>query len=150
MSRGRAQLAALLALFAGSSVGCWEQWSNDWFPQMKWQPAVQAFERTMHNGRVEPFLPPEGTLPLGADIPIDPNDDSAADALVNPRPMSLESLENGRARYDVFCSPCHGLKGMGVDLVYLSTASSNNTEAVMSLMAQVVKSRSQQSGSTHG
>ena len=26
---------------------------------------------------------------------------------------SNTSLENGRARYDVFCSPCHGLEGMG-------------------------------------
>ena len=98
MSGARARLAVFVVLFAGSSFGCWEQWSNDWFPQMKWQPAVQPFERTMHDGKVDLFLPPEGTLPVGdTSPPFDPNDDAVANALVNPRPMSLESLENGRA-----------------------------------------------------
>lgn len=113
MSRGRARFALLVALLAGSNVGCWEQWSNDWFPQMKWQIAVQAYERTMHDGKVDPFLPPEGTLPVDGEPPIDPNDDAAANALVNPRPMSLESLENGRARYETYCITCHGPKGLG-------------------------------------
>lgn len=114
MSKGsRAVFAALVAVFAGSSVGCWEQWSVDWFPQMKWQIAVQPFERTMHDGQVDLFLPPEGSLPVGAEPPFDPNDDAAANALVNPRPMSLGALENGRAQYVTFCAPCHGATGMG-------------------------------------
>ena len=114
MSGARARLAVFVVLFAGSSFGCWEQWSNDWFPQMKWQPAVQPFERTMHNGKVDLFLPPEGTLPVGdTSPPFDPNDDAVANALVNPRPMSLESLENGRAQWETFCATCHGALGLG-------------------------------------
>jgi len=113
LSRGRAGFAALVALFAGSSVGCWEQWSNDWFPQMKWQIAVQPFERTMHDGKADLFLPPEGALAVGAEPEFDPNDDAAANALVNPRPPSLDSLENGRAQFETFCSTCHGASGMG-------------------------------------
>ncbi|MDJ0850536.1 MAG: cytochrome c [Myxococcota bacterium] len=114
MSRGRAIVATLVALFAGGSVGCWEQWSEDWFPQMKWQKAVQAYERTMHDGKVDLFLPPEGTVPVsGGVVHFDPNDDEAANALVNPRKASLESLENGRAQYETQCAACHGIEGLG-------------------------------------
>jgi mono/diheme cytochrome c family protein len=103
----------VVSLLSGT-LGCWEQWSNDWFPQMKWQPAVQAFERTMHQGRVEPFLPPEGSVPAaGFEPPVSTVDDAQANALVNPRPMSVDSLENGRLRYETFCSPCHGVSGRG-------------------------------------
>ena len=97
-----------------ATLGCWEQWSVDWFPQMKWQIAIQAFEDVDYQGRVEGFLPPEGTVPVGGlEPPIDNVVDAASDALVNPRPMSLASLENGREQYQVFCSPCHGASGMG-------------------------------------
>ncbi len=103
---------AVLALVG--SLGCWEQWSNEWFPQMKWQPAVQAFERTMHDGRVDPFLPPEGTVPIdGGEAPVSNVVDAEADVLVNPQPMSLGSLENGRAQYQNYCATCHGEGGLG-------------------------------------
>jgi mono/diheme cytochrome c family protein len=75
-------LIACLAL-AGGTLGCWEQWSNEWWPQMKWQPTV----------------------------PVD--DDAAANALANPRPMSFASIENGREQYGIFCATCHGLDGRG-------------------------------------
>jgi len=118
LSKGRARsLLVLAALLFTGPIGCWEQWSNHWFPQMKWQPAVQAFERTMHQGRVDPFLPPEGSVPIdGGVAPIDPNDEPASDLLVNPRPMSLASLDNGRQKYAIFCSPCHGAGGAGDDI----------------------------------
>ncbi len=58
-------LFVLVALALTSMVGCWEQWSNDWFPQMKWQPAVQAFERVEFEGQIEGFTPPDGTVPSG-------------------------------------------------------------------------------------
>ena len=42
----RLSLRAFSFLFAAlATTGCWEQWSENWFPQMKWQKAVQAFER---------------------------------------------------------------------------------------------------------
>lgn len=114
MSRGRALLPALVALFAGGSLGCWEQWSEEWFPQMKWQKAVQAYERTMHDGKVDLFMPPEGTVPVSGSVAhFDPNDDAVANALVNPRKATLESLENGRTQYEVNCAACHGLEGLG-------------------------------------
>lgn len=116
MSRHSSQrrFVFLLVVLAWGGIGCWEQWSNDWFPQMKWQPAVQAFERTMHDGKVDLFMPPEGTVPVGGgEAPVDKLVDAAGDVLVNPRPMSLESLENGREQYQTYCYPCHGARGMG-------------------------------------
>ena len=110
----RVARALAVGLFLSSgTIGCWEQWSNEWWPQMKWQPAVQAFERPMHEGRVDLLLPPEGAVPLGSEAPLDPNDDAAADALVNPRDMSLASIDNGRVQYQAFCAPCHGPGGLG-------------------------------------
>jgi hypothetical protein len=107
-------LLALVVLLPSASLGCWEQWSNDWFPQMKRQPAVQAFEELLHRGRLEAFLPPEGTVPIdGGEAPISNQIDAAADHLVNPRPMSLESLETGRAWFGRICITCHGPQGLG-------------------------------------
>ena len=111
ISRGFFLMTALLLT---TSVGCWEQWSDTWFPQMKRQKAIQAFELVSHDGRLQGFEPPEGSVAVDAATPpMDPNDEIAANALVNPRPMSLDSLENGRFQYERFCSACHGSGGMG-------------------------------------
>jgi mono/diheme cytochrome c family protein len=104
----------LVALLLTGSVGCWEQWSNDWFPQMKWQPAVQAFERVEWQGRLEGFLPPEGTVPItGGEADNSKMTDDEAATLVNPRPRSLASLQNGKAQYEIYCITCHGESGLG-------------------------------------
>ena len=117
---GRLLFALVVSSLSGT-LGCWEQWSNTWFPQMKWQPAVQAFERTMHGGRVEPFLPPEGSVPvLGYEPPVSLTDDTQANALANPQAATVESLANGRAQYDRYCSPCHGVSGLGDGLVSMT------------------------------
>ncbi len=97
-----------------SSVGCWEQWSVDWFPQMKWQKSIQAFERVGYEGQVEGFVPPEGTVPIdGGEAPVSNVLDSASDGLFNPRRAGLESLANGKQLYARYCSTCHGMGGLG-------------------------------------
>ncbi len=107
-------LFAGLALSLTTSLGCWEQWSEDWFPQMKWQKAIQAFEAVEFEGQVGAFLPPEGTVPIdGGEAPVSNLIDAASDGLVNPRPMSLASLNNGKEQYEIFCGPCHGNGGLG-------------------------------------
>jgi mono/diheme cytochrome c family protein len=104
----------LLALTLMGSLGCWEQWSNAWFPQMKWQPAVQAFERVEWRGQLAGFMPPEGTVPITGGEPDNSQmTDEQAATLVNPRPKSLASLENGRAQFLIYCITCHGEKGLG-------------------------------------
>ncbi len=120
MSR-RSALRTSRSFFVGTAlllcfgVGCWEQWSDTWWPQMKRQKAVQAFEVVGTGDRVEAFTPPEGTVPAVGAPPekLDPFDDAAQNALVNPRPMSLDSLENGRLQYDRYCTTCHGATGLG-------------------------------------
>jgi mono/diheme cytochrome c family protein len=107
-------------VFAAASLGatgCWEQWSDSWWPQMKWQIAVQPFEQDGRPGD-EPVvpggrMPPEGTVPVG--MPVKGSEISAAEgaALANPNPPTLASLENGREQFRVFCSPCHGPGGGG-------------------------------------
>jgi mono/diheme cytochrome c family protein len=116
-------LAGLLLVMVGNTA-CWEQWSPTWFPQMKKQLAVQAFEDTGVPGHPQGFSPPEGTVPTnGLDAPatsvIDDSikeasaiPDAVADGLVNPVAPDLRSLENGRKRYETFCAPCHGITGM--------------------------------------
>ena len=119
MSSARARSApravALLSLLSlCGSLGCWEQWSNDWFPQMKWQKAVQAFEGVRYGGQLEGFSPPEGTVPIdGGEAPVDNKIDAASDHLVNPRPANLESVTNGKLQYERYCATCHGMGGLG-------------------------------------
>jgi len=98
-----------------TTTGCWEQWSEDWFPQMKWQKAVQAFEATGFDGAPSGFSPAAGTVPVSGRTPdLGRMDLEGTAALVNPRdPKDFRSIENGREQYDIFCSTCHGAHGMG-------------------------------------
>lgn len=108
-------LFAALALMLTASLGCWEQWSEAWFPQMKWQKSVQAFEAVEFGEQGSaPFLPPEGTVPIdGGEAPVSNMIDAESDVLVNPTPMTMVSLNNGKEQYEIFCSTCHGEMGLG-------------------------------------
>jgi mono/diheme cytochrome c family protein len=111
----------LVALMLTGSIGCREQWSNNWFPQMKWQPAVQAFERVEWQGRLEGFVPPEGTVPItGGEADNSLMTDDEAATLVNPRSRSLASVQNGKAQYETYCITCHGASGLGDGPVSIS------------------------------
>jgi mono/diheme cytochrome c family protein len=104
-------------------LGCWEQWSNDWFPQMKWQKSVQAFEEVTYKDQAQGFTPPEGTVPIdGGEAPVSNIIDAASDVLVNPRAANLGSIENGRVQYERFCSACHGISGLGDGPVSMTSA----------------------------
>lgn len=109
--------AGAFALATLVSTGCWEQWSDSWWPQMKWQRAVQAFELQGRPGdpdrAIGNFVPPEGTLPVGMSYRIEELTPEEGAALQNPNPPTLASLENGRAQFNVFCAPCHGAGGLG-------------------------------------
>jgi mono/diheme cytochrome c family protein len=129
--------AASLALVVAGNAGCWEQWSESWFPQMKWQKAIQAFERVQHEGpdgepRIDPFMPPEGAVQQGAEPPgvprLEPEEmneqtmaayDAAVAAFVNPtrsdpsQPAPFQSLVRGKQVYQIYCNTCHGPAGMG-------------------------------------
>jgi len=134
------------ALLLTTTVGCWEQWSDSWFPQMKRQKAVQAFEEVLYTGSVDALTPPDGTLPVGSTTPpaMDPNDNAAQDALQNPRPMSLASLENGRTLFNRYCATCHGAGGLGDGPVSLMSKQRGPFAGVMAIAgpASVAKARS--------
>src|SRR5262245_34964139 len=103
------------ALLLTTTVGCWEQWSDTWFPQMKRQKAVQAFEEVGYANHVENLSPPEGTVPVASKTPPEMGqyDMAAHNALHTPRPRSLASLENGRTQFNRYCATCHGEHGLG-------------------------------------
>lgn len=110
-------VALLLALVA--LPGCWEQVSVEWFPQMKWQMAVQAFEMNRFQDRVSLFSPPEGTVPVdwanvAAPADLDP---AQQEALVNPNKPTLASLKNGERYFNVNCAACHGPTGGGDGMI---------------------------------
>ena len=113
--RGRRAMLAMMTFFFLTQTGCWEQVSVEWFPQMKWQEAVQAYELNPFQDRVSLFTPPEGTVPVGWGDIVNPATISAAEqeALVNPNKMTLESLNRGREYFNVNCAACHGMTGGG-------------------------------------
>lgn len=110
----RSALALAGLLVISGSLGCWEQMDDgQWWPQMKRQIAVQAFESVEHRGQLQGFTPPEGTVPIdGGEAPVSNVIDAESDALVNPVEADLRSLENGRTQYDRFCGVCHGATGL--------------------------------------
>ena len=116
VSRKALTLAGVVAVmaFSSGSLGCWEQVSNEWFPQMKRQPAVQAFEGNATVGAGQGLAPPEGTVPVGAPYPnVGGMDLIAQEALPNPVPASLDSVRGGEALFRRYCTTCHGPDGHG-------------------------------------
>jgi mono/diheme cytochrome c family protein len=104
----------ILCAVAILGLGCWEQVSPNWFPQMKRQAAVQAYELNTFLDSGEGLKPPEGTVPLG-----DPYPDVAGmgimeqEQLANPVRANLASLKNGEKLFQRYCSTCHGPEGKG-------------------------------------
>jgi mono/diheme cytochrome c family protein len=112
--RGSHRLFALVLLLTTGSFGCWEQWSETWWPQMKWQKAIQAYERVQFENQVAPFTSPEGAVPVDAEPPLLQQFDPGVDALVNPtNPADFKSIGRGQQLYAIYCTTCHGSAGMG-------------------------------------
>jgi mono/diheme cytochrome c family protein len=108
------RLFALVLLLTTGSFGCWEQWSEEWWPQMKWQKAIQAYERVKFRDQLDPFLPPEGAVAVDAEAPLLEQFDPGADALANPtNPTDWKSIGRGQVVYEMYCTTCHGPTGMG-------------------------------------
>lgn len=109
-------LALAVMLFVAGSFGCWEQVDGGkWFPQMKRQPTIQAYEEVLYRDQIQGFVPPEGTVPVGSSGLPDVASMSLAeqDTIANPVPATLQSLKNGEVLFQRYCSACHGPHGMG-------------------------------------
>jgi len=87
-------------------------------PDMDNQPKVKAQSRFMLFADRRGMRPPvTGTVAWGSLLgdPALEFGRTADDAWVEAIPveMSMSLLERGRQRYDIYCSPCHGLSGYG-------------------------------------
>jgi hypothetical protein len=113
---GLRRLAVVGLLAMATSFGCWEQMDGgEWFPQMKRQQAVQAFEQVTHRDQMQGFVPPDGTVPVGGSAFPDLVAMSLEqqDAIANPVAPSLASLKNGEVLFNRYCVTCHGAEGLG-------------------------------------
>jgi hypothetical protein len=89
---------------------------------MQNQPRYDPLEASTFfaDGRsARPLVP--GTVPRGA-VDEEPafytgvdEDDSLLGQ--NPLPITIELLERGRERYDIYCAPCHGIDGYGEGMI---------------------------------
>lgn len=113
MSR-RSAIAVLASLSLCGGTACWEQLDGgEWFPQMKRQIAVQAYEEVEHGDQGHGFMPPEGSVPVDAAQPELSAALGTPDVeLANPVEADFDSLENGRLQYETFCAACHGQTGL--------------------------------------
>jgi len=114
----RTALMLLAVAFSGSALGCWEQVSADWWPQMKRQIAVQPFEYDEIVGDGSGLMPPEGTVPVGnpyPDVALLAIQDQ--EVLANPVPSNFQSLKQGEVVFNRYCVTCHGPEGHGDGLV---------------------------------
>ena len=110
--RSRSSSLALLLLGACGIAGC----DNTLRQDMANQPRVNPLAPStfFDDGRSErPIL--ENTVARGSienDSLYEPKDSNAF-----PLPLTMELLQRGQERYEIFCTPCHGLQGDGQGMV---------------------------------
>jgi mono/diheme cytochrome c family protein len=91
---------------------------DDMSNQPKYEPFEEsAFFPDQRSARplVDGTVPQGGASTGGEAASSRTEDGELVDAL--PFPLTGEVLERGRERYDVFCSPCHGLDGYGQGMI---------------------------------
>jgi mono/diheme cytochrome c family protein len=81
-----------------------------WFSTMHRGLAVQPYQWLTPRPPVPGTVPVQGSEPP---LPVIPANYPAMDALVNPAARTAESLALGKAKYDIYCLPCHGAAGRG-------------------------------------
>ncbi len=88
---------------------------------MEFQPRYNAYEgNTFFEDGRNMRTPPEGTVARGLlkeDDAFYRGGDTLNPVRVNPMPVTLELLERGQARYDIYCTPCHAATGIGNGIV---------------------------------
>jgi len=110
--RARASVAAALAL-GGLFAGCRQDMHD--------QPKYEAYERTDffpdHRSSREPVAGTVARGQLKDDDFLETGKIGDGFAESYPFPVTLEVLRRGRQRYEIFCTPCHGLTGRGNGMV---------------------------------
>ncbi len=93
---------------------------HEFFPDMYDSPARESQEMDNYNNSYGRRLPPEGTVPVGY-FPYEfteiatPDEMTKEQGLKNPYPSktTLANYQRGESRYQIYCSPCHGVAGAG-------------------------------------
>src|SRR5919201_3908727 len=96
--RMRMPCVAIAALCLFSSAACDWPWRHDMADQQSLQTATT------------PRVPASGSLTVHGDRPLDRA--AAERELRNPLAAN-RSTDVGRALYDIYCVPCHGITGIG-------------------------------------
>lgn len=103
---------ALLLLAAASLAGCDTTLRQDMANQPRVNPLAPS--QFFQDGRSErPAI--ENTVARGSvenDALFVPKDSNAF-----PLPLTKELLHRGQERYNIFCTPCHGIQGDGLGMV---------------------------------
>ena len=99
MNRSMKRTGAILVALLIPTVALAWPWSQD----MMNQPSIKPQE-----GVMTPF--PKRSVPVMG-IPTKVANRDEAKALVNPIPVSVESLKKGRNLFRIICAACHGLTG---------------------------------------
>jgi mono/diheme cytochrome c family protein len=110
-----------LAMIMRARVTTSEQPRIHVMPDMDNQPKYKAQSRNLLFADRRAMRPPvAGTVARGAALG-DPalTAGKVGDAWVETIPMEIdaEMMQRGRERYNVFCSPCHGLSGYGDGMI---------------------------------
>jgi mono/diheme cytochrome c family protein len=118
LSRARAALVGLLLLPACTAlppVDLQRMISQDRFKVGERCPYLP------HDQELQP--PPEGAIARdapSAGAPIDTGVEDGAYLAEVPLPVTRDFVIAGKARFETFCAPCHGLRGNGVSVAALN------------------------------
>lgn len=111
-NRASFAVALVLAVSGDALVGCGYSLRQDMANQPRQNPLSPT--NFFADGRSERPLV-ENTVARGEldnSLSLVPKDSNAF-----PLPLTLELLQRGQERYDIFCAPCHGLQGDGQGMV---------------------------------
>jgi mono/diheme cytochrome c family protein len=110
-----------LALIMRARVTTSDQPRIHVFPDMDNQPKYKAQSRNMMFADRRAMRPPvAGTVARGAVLGNPAlTSGKVGDDWVETNPLQVDAgvMQRGRARYDIYCSPCHGLAGFGDGMV---------------------------------
>lgn len=105
MRRGKGrQVGAVVVLVVSALTIASLVFGFPWSKDMRDQPSIKTQE--------SPEARPAGSIPVGG-TEVVPEDDAAADKLVNPVPMSDESVARGEKLWTTYCIVCHGPMAAG-------------------------------------
>jgi mono/diheme cytochrome c family protein len=97
------RIALLAALFPAAA------WAWPWSTDMADQPAIEP-QSPVSEDRLEMHPFPSRSVPVtGLQTQVANREE--ADSLVNPIPVSDESLKKGRTLFRIYCGACHGNTG---------------------------------------